>query len=56
MSKRDEVNNILQAIATDGLPGPRDVDVALDAIFETLDLDEVGEPKKIYLKTLKGNT
>lgn len=46
MTKREAISDILQTIVTDGLPGPRDMDVALDAIFETLELDEVGEPKK----------
>lgn len=46
MTKREAISDILQVITTDGLPGPRDVDVAIDAIFSILDLDEVGEPKK----------
>lgn len=45
MTKREAISGILQTIVTDGLPGPRDMDVALDAIFETLNLDEIGEPK-----------
>lgn len=30
--QRDEVAKILEVVARDGLPGPRDLDVALDAI------------------------
>ena len=30
--RRDEIADILATIARDGLPGPRDLDVALDAI------------------------
>lgn len=30
--QREEVANILETVAKDGLPGPRDLDVALDAI------------------------
>lgn len=29
---RDEVAKVLERVATEGLPGPRDLDVALDAI------------------------
>lgn len=29
---REKVAEVLQAVARDGLPGPRDLDVALDAI------------------------
>lgn len=31
---RDELAEILTVVARDGLPGPRDLDVALDAIEE----------------------
>lgn len=31
-SRREAVANILETVAKDGLPGPRDLDVALDAI------------------------
>lgn len=31
-SQREEIAKILETIARDGLPGPRDLDVALDAI------------------------
>jgi hypothetical protein len=58
MTKREAISHILQTIATDGLPGPRDIDVATDAIFESLDLNEIGEPKKtlrdISASNLKG--
>ncbi len=30
--QRDEIARILTIVAKDGLPGPRDLDVALDAI------------------------
>jgi hypothetical protein len=30
--RRDEVARILEIVAKDGLPGPRDLDAALDAI------------------------
>lgn len=30
--RRDEIARILETVAKDGLPGPRDLDVALDAI------------------------
>ncbi len=43
MSKRDEVAAILEQVAVDDLSQPRDLDVALDAIFCTLGLDEEGE-------------
>lgn len=33
---RGEIARILEAVATDGLPHPRNLDAALDAIFETL--------------------
>lgn len=32
--ERDEVAQILETVAKEGLPGPRDLDVALDAIDE----------------------
>lgn len=31
-NRRDEVARILEIVAKDGLPGPRDLDAALDAI------------------------
>lgn len=31
-ARRDEVARILEIVAKDGLPGPRDLDAALDAI------------------------
>lgn len=34
--RRDEVARILRIVAADGLPGPRDLDVALDAIEAAL--------------------
>ena len=34
---RDEVASIVEQIAAEGLPGPRDLDAALDAIFTTID-------------------
>lgn len=34
---REEVASIIEQIAAEGLPGPRDLDVALDAIFTTID-------------------
>lgn len=34
--RRDEVARILEMVAADGLPGPRDIDVALDAIEAAL--------------------
>lgn len=34
--QRDEIARILETVAKDGLPGPRDLDVALDAIEGTL--------------------
>lgn len=33
---REEIARILETVARDGLPGPRDLDVALDAIFCTI--------------------
>lgn len=36
-SVRDEVARILEIVAKDGLPGPRDLDVALDAIGCAID-------------------
>ena len=35
-SMREEVARILEIVARDGLPGPRDLDVALDAIGSAL--------------------
>jgi hypothetical protein len=50
MSKRDEVAEILERMVADGLDGPRDLDVALDAIFCTLELDDDGEnPARLKL-------
>lgn len=34
--KREEVAKVLETVAKDGLPGPRDLDVALDAIFSIM--------------------
>lgn len=34
--QREEIAAILEQIAANGLPGPRDLDVALDAIEATL--------------------
>lgn len=34
--QREEIAKVLEAVARDGLPGPRDLDVALDAIAATL--------------------
>jgi hypothetical protein len=39
MTVRNEILEILETIAKDGLPGPRDLDVALDAIFATIGPD-----------------
>lgn len=47
MSKRDAVAQILERIAEDKLDHPCDLDVALDAIFCTLDLEGDGEPKPV---------
>lgn len=33
---REEIARILEIVARDGLPGPRDLDVALDAIESAL--------------------
>lgn len=44
---REEVARILEIVAKDGLPGPRDLDVALDAIGSAIDLpsdDEASGP------------
>lgn len=40
---RDEIARILEIVARDGLPGPRDLDVALDAIGCAID-DNNTEP------------
>lgn len=37
---REEIARILEAVAKDGLPQPRDLDVALDAIFCTIAAQE----------------
>lgn len=39
-SRRDEVARILEIVATDGLPGPRDLDVAIDAIEAALQVPD----------------
>lgn len=33
MTRRESIAEILKTVAAEGLPGPRDLDVALDAIF-----------------------
>jgi hypothetical protein len=35
-TERQEIAEILEIVAKDGLPGPRDLDVALDAIQSVL--------------------
>lgn len=35
--EREEIARILEVVARDGLPGPRDLDVALDAIEGSLE-------------------
>jgi hypothetical protein len=35
---RQAIADILEVIAKDGLPGPRDLDVALDAIESSIDI------------------
>ena len=35
-AQRDAIAKILETVARDGLPGPRDLDVALDAIQSEL--------------------
>jgi hypothetical protein len=42
---RDDVADVLTTIAKDGLPGPRDLDVALDAIFESFKAYGWREPR-----------
>ena len=34
--EREEIARILEIVAKDGLPGPRDLDVAIDAIQSAL--------------------
>lgn len=36
-AQREEIARILEIVARDGLPGPRDLDVALDAIEAALE-------------------
>jgi len=43
---RDELALILGTVARDGLPGPRDLDVALDAIISSIEID-LGTPEDI---------
>lgn len=39
--EREEIAEILKRIAEDGLPGPRDLDVAIDAIEQCIDGTDV---------------
>lgn len=43
MSKRDELAEIIETVAREGLPEPRDMDVAIDAILCALGLGDDGE-------------
>lgn len=36
---REELSNILERVAREGLPDPRDLDVALDAVLCTVEED-----------------
>lgn len=36
-SEREEIARIVETVGNDGLPGPRDLDVALDAIAAALE-------------------
>lgn len=48
VQKRDDVASVLESVAKDGLPGPRDLDTAIDAIFSTLDLRDDGESQDLH--------
>lgn len=45
-AQRAAIAGILEAVAKDGLPGPRDLDVALDAIQAILEAPEEYEGER----------
>ena len=50
---RDEVAEVLEVVALDGLPEPRDLDVALDAIASAVS-DEIEKLREAALDALAG--
>ena len=54
---RQAIADILETIAREGLPGPRDLDVALDAIESSIDLTfDHAEPETVIDDTFDTKT